>query len=73
MPQKTSKTKQETRYTIRGDNDGHKYFIPVGEENAFDAWVLEEETIGEVVSSYGLQYNDNRIDGRFTFTDPRNE
>jgi hypothetical protein len=46
------------------------YFIPVDEEAAFEKWVEATEGGDEFL---GEGYDDNRIDGTFTFTDPRCE
>ena len=62
----------EKRYRIVGDNSGHKYFIQVGQEDLFYAWVESEEAY-ENVGYEGPDFNENRIDGNFTFTDPRND
>ncbi len=59
------------RYSIQSDGD-HKYFVEVGMDGEFEAWV-ETEINGETGKYYGHDYQKNRIDGRFTFTDPRNE
>jgi hypothetical protein len=53
------------RYRLMGDDSGHEYFVPVGKEQEFDKWVSEES--GEI------DFSQNRIDGRFTFIDPRCE
>ena len=63
---------QEKRYSIHSDDSGHEYFVEVGMEGEFEAW-LEAETAYEHVGYEGHDYEKNRIDGRFTFTDPRNE
>ena len=61
------------RYQIQGDGSGHKYFVEVGMEAEFEQW-LESETGYEDEKPYnGHDYEKNRIDGRFTFTDPRCE
>lgn len=67
--------KKLKRYRITSDNDGHKYFIKIEDEKLFDPWVAYEENYGtRAQTSYsGPDFNENRIDGRFTFTDPRNE
>ena len=58
------------RYSIQSDGD-HEYFVEVGMEGEFQAWVdAEYESSIEYV---GHDYEKNRIDGRFTFTDPRCE
>jgi hypothetical protein len=63
-----SKIKQ--RYRIKGDNHGHEYFVPVDQEFSFEVWL---ESSYENVGYEGPDFNENRIDGRFTFTDPRCE
>jgi hypothetical protein len=55
-----------------GDDSGHEYFIPVEQEKMFEAWVAAEEAYEEV-GYEGEDFEANRIDGRFTFTDPQNE
>jgi hypothetical protein len=59
------------RYSIQSDGD-HKYFVEVGMEGEFEAWVAAECAYEEV-GYEGYDYEKNRIDGRFTFSDPRNE
>jgi hypothetical protein len=64
------------RYRIMSDDSGHEYAIKVEDEDAFYAWVAatESEDIEDAAGYYeGPVFDDNRIDGRFTFTDPRNE
>ncbi len=57
------------RYKICGDDSGHRYFIPVEQEQNFYLWV---ESFTADLSTYdGPSFDKNRIDGRFTFTDPR--
>jgi hypothetical protein len=65
------KMSNEERYQILADESGHEYFVRVGQENAFDEWVASSED--DEVFYEGHDFNDSRIDGRFTFTDPRNE
>jgi hypothetical protein len=69
------KTNKEQRYVLRGDDSGHKYFIPVGQESLFEEWVTSFDSFD--VSSNdeyaGPDFESNRIDGHFTFTDPRCE
>lgn len=60
----------EQRYRIISDDSGHRYFIKVGEEDLFESWV---ESAYENVGYEGPDFDERRIDGRFTFTDPRNE
>ena len=57
------------RYSIHSDGD-HKYFVEVGMEGEFEAWIDSE--LGNCLYQ-GHDYEKNRIDGRFTFTDPRCE
>ena len=60
------------RYRIMGDESGHEYYVPVELEGQFDAWVKSFEEDDE--GGYdGPGFDENRIDGRFTFTDPRCE
>lgn len=59
------------RYSIQSDGDGHEYFVEVGMEGEFQAWVDAEYESS--IPYEGHDYEKNRIDGRFTFTDPRNE
>ncbi len=63
------------RYRIIGDESGHEYFVEVGMEGEFENWLVAEtaETEYENDRYEGRDYNANRIDGRFTFTDPRND
>ena len=65
----------ERRYSIQGDDSGHDYFVEVGNEGEFENWVQAEFDVADEGESYyvGHDYEKNRIDGRFTFTDPRNE
>ncbi len=66
MANKTS----DKRYRIIGDDSGHEYFIEVSQEELFEAWV-ESEGSYENIGYEGPDFDENRIDGRFTFTDPR--
>jgi Fe-S cluster assembly iron-binding protein IscA len=61
----------ERRYSIQSDGDGHEYFVEVGMEGEFQAWVDAEYESS--IEYEGYDYKKNRIDGRFTFTDPRCE
>jgi len=61
------KTKEPQRYAIGGDNSGHEYFIKVEELDEFYKWAEDEDTEDPD------KYDEYRIDGHFTFTDPRNE
>jgi hypothetical protein len=64
----------ERRYSIQSDGD-HDYFVEVGMEGEFEHWLSAEENHGlrTEIGYSGHDYEENRIDGRFTFTDPRNE
>ena len=57
------------RYAIHSGGD-HKYFVEVGMEGEFEAWIDSE--LGNRLYD-GYDYEKNRIDGHFTFTDPRCE
>lgn len=57
------------RYKLCSDDSGHEYFVPIDKVDEFYAWVEDVYTEKE----YSVDFEDNRIDGRFTFTDPRNE
>jgi hypothetical protein len=59
------------RYRICGDDSGHEYYIPVEQEEEFYAWVQSTENGDEDWN--GREFDENRIDGTFTFTDPRCE
>jgi len=64
----------EQRYLLLGDDSGHHYFVPVGLENIFEEWVesfSDEQADGFKYN--GPDFEANRIDGQFTFTDPRCE
>jgi hypothetical protein len=67
----------ERRYSIQSDDSGHDYFVEVGNEGEFEQWLqadFDAEESGQDEGYYeGHNYEENRIDGRFTFTDPRNE
>jgi hypothetical protein len=66
------KTKSEPqRYRICSDNDGHEYYIKVQHVDDFYKWV--EYVENDCVRPDDGDYEGFRIDGRFTFTDPRNE
>ena len=60
------------RYRIIGDESGHEYFIKVEDEELFYTWVEATEAY-EYIGYEGPDFDENRIDGRFTFTDPRCE
>jgi hypothetical protein len=61
------------RYSIIGDDSGHEYFVLVEQEKEFYEWVASFEESNEEKEYNGPDFEENRIDGRFTFTDPRNE
>ncbi len=58
------------RYKIVSDNSGHKYYIPVDKQVEWDAFasINEDDERSWDVPEFAV-----RIDGRFTFTDPRCE
>lgn len=58
------------RYFISADNSGHKYYVPVSMRGEFQAWaeLPEDSEAGWEAPEYA-----HRIDGEFTFTDPRCE
>jgi hypothetical protein len=64
---------KEQRYRICGDNSGHEYFIKVEDVDAFYQWVESTEDEEIALEYEGPDFEENRIDGRFTFTDPKNE
>jgi hypothetical protein len=57
------------RYCIMSDDSGHEYFVPVDHTDDFNSWV--EATEEDALDYIGPDFEANRIDGRFTFTDPR--
>ena len=57
-------TPEVPRFQLASDESGHNYAIPVGREEEFYAWAYADE--GPDCPDYAT-----RIDGRFTFTDPR--
>jgi hypothetical protein len=64
----------EKRYRLLSDDSGHDYFIRVDQVDLFEAWVESFEEDPDAETKYtGPDFNDSRIDGRFTFTDPRND
>lgn len=60
------------RYRLLSDNSGHDYYIPVEQVENFQSWVQYYDD-GEEDEYRGPDFDGNRIDGRFTFTDPRCE
>lgn len=63
------------RYRIMGDDSGHEYFVPTDQEEIFELWLKTfEDGWDEEYNVYdGPSFEANRIDGRFTFSEPRNE
>jgi hypothetical protein len=64
----TNPTPAELRYRIVGDNSGHKYYIPV---DRTDDWSKFTELDEDDERSWAVPGYAVRIDGDFTFTDPR--
>jgi len=58
------------RYRLMSDDSGHRYYIPIGMEKQFERWVENE---GMPEKDTDTDFNACRIDGHFTFTDPRCE
>lgn len=58
------------RYRLVADNSGHEYYIPVDRSKDWDEW-MELDELDE--RSWDVPNYAMRIDGRFTFTDPRCE
>lgn len=58
------------RFKIVGDNSGHDYYIPVERSGEWETFIGldENDEASWDVPDYAV-----RIDGRFTFTDPRCE
>jgi len=54
------------RFRLAHDDSGHSYAIPVDLFDVFEMWVANE---GAGVYNFDL----HRIDGRFTFLDPKCE
>lgn len=65
----SEKEPTEKRFCICADESGHEYYIPVDQVGEFDAWVRATEN-GDFS---GEGFDDSRIDGHFTFTDPRRD
>jgi hypothetical protein len=61
------------RYQLASDNSGHEYAIKVKDADAFYKWVESTEDDELALEYEGPDFEENRIDGRFTFTDPRND
>lgn len=58
------------RYFIGSDNSGHEYYVPVSRMDEFRRWseLPEDDEDGWDAPEWAT-----RIDGSFTFTDPRCE
>lgn len=56
------------RYCIVGDNSGHEYYIPTDRADDWNEWlgIDEDDERSWDCPAYAV-----RIDGRFTFTDPK--
>jgi hypothetical protein len=61
--------KEPQRYELCSDESGHEYFIPVEQKKEFYKWVESTENDEDT----DFDFDDCRIDGTFTFTDPRCE
>lgn len=63
------------RYRIMSDDSGHEYFIPTDEETIFEGWLqtFDDDWDDEFQTYLGPDYEKNRIDGNFTFSDPKCE
>jgi hypothetical protein len=55
------------------DDSGHDYYIRVQDVDLFEAWVEYYASEDDGPKYNGPDFTDNRIDGTFTFTDPRCE
>lgn len=62
--------KDERRYKLVSDESGHDYAIPVELEDDFYKWVAATENEEEFTE---LDFEDYRVEGRLTFTDPRTD
>lgn len=56
------------RFRIVSDNSGHDYYIPVDKT---EEWRRFSEIDEDDPASWDVPLFAKRIDGRFTFTDPR--
>jgi hypothetical protein len=61
------------RYLIVSDNSGHDYYIPVDRSDEWAAWLDTAEDADCVWVLPEVPEYAKRIDGRFTFTDPKCE
>jgi hypothetical protein len=57
----------EQRYRLVGDNSGHDYAVPVELVEDFYEWAEDEDPEDP------NKYDEYRVEGRLTFTNPRNE
>ena len=64
-------SKSPQRYKICADDSGHDYYIPVEQVDEFYEWVRSFEDEDHQESYSGREFDNNRIDGTFTFTDPQ--
>lgn len=51
---------------IANDQSGHDYIIPCERREEWDAWLYSEDWKAGVAPIYAM-----RLEGNFTFTDPR--
>ncbi len=60
----------ELRYFIGHDNSGHRYYVPVERQAEWWKWteIPEDDEAGWIEPDYAV-----KIEGGFTFTDPRCE
>ena len=58
------------RYFIGSDNSGHEYYVPVSRQDEFQKWA---ELPDDDEAAWDTPEYAKRIDGSFTFTDPRCE
>ena len=70
FPKKEIAQESTERCFIGADTSGHEYFVPVINRDDWDKWsqLPEDDEAGWETPGYAT-----RIDGRFTFTDPRCE
>lgn len=61
-------TNPKTRYRIVGDNSDHEYYIPVERSADWEVFMAIDE---DDERSWDVPEFAKRIDGNFTFTDPR--
>lgn len=59
---------EEIRYEIAGDNSGHEYYIPVDKSDHWYEWLElpDDDPLSWEEPDYAV-----RIDGGFSFTNPR--